>query len=323
MDANHHPMLDVDDAFLRAWPLPQPHAGGDKEIRGHVLILGGSREMPGAIILAATAAMRAGAGKLTIATGASVAQLVAMAMPEARVIALEEHDTDGFKLDALSTLDPLTDRVDAMLVGPGMRDEPCTARLVHALLPGLDAAEVNLVLDACGMDALLRLPADWPEGKPMRFERPVIMTPHCGEMAHLTGREKDALVDAPDAPAQTAAQEWNAVVALKGRRTVIAAPDGRLWQHDCAGNVGLAASGSGDVLAGIIAGLAARGAPPEQAACWGVALHARAGDRLAARLGTLGYLARELPGEIPALLEQLGAKNDAEQMTTRHESGEQ
>lgn len=315
-------MLAVDDALLRAWPLPQPQAGGDKELRGHVLILGGSREIPGAVILAATAALRAGAGKLTIATGASVAQLVALAMPEARVIALEEHDTDGFKLDALSSLDPLTDRVDAMLVGPGMRDEASTARLVHALLPGLNEAEVDLVLDACGMDALLHPPQGWPDGKPLRFERPVILTPHCGEMAHLTGVEKDTLVAGPDDPARQAARDWNAVVALKGRRTVIAAPDGASWEHESAGNVGLAASGSGDVLAGIIVGLLARGTPPAQAACWGVALHARAGDRLAARMGTLGYLARELPGEIPALLEQLGAQDGAEETTIRPAPGE-
>jgi len=302
---------DVDADLLRRWPLPQPGAGGDKELRGHVLILGGSREMPGAVILAATAALRAGAGKLTIATGASVAQLVALAMPEARVIGLEEHDTDGFRLDALDSLDPLTDRVGAVLVGPGMRDAACTARLVHALLPHLHEAEVGLVLDACAMDVLLYPPADWPEGKPLRFERPVIMTPHCGEMAHLTGVEKDTLVEAPDAPALGAARDWNAVVALKGARTVIAAPDGTLWQHEGAGNIGLAISGSGDVLAGIIAGLLARGAEPAQAACWGVALHARAGDRLAARLGTLGYLAREISMEIPALLEQLGRGDDA------------
>jgi len=314
---------EIDAAFLRDWPLPQPQAGGDKEIRGHVLVLGGSREMPGAVILAATAAMRAGAGKLTIATGASVAQLVALAMPEARVIGLEEHATDGFKLDALASLDPLTDHVNAMLIGPGMSDPQSTARLVHALLPALDAAEVNLVLDACGMDALLHPPADWPADKPLRFARPVVLTPHCGEMAHLTGHEKDALVAGPDAPALNAARAWNAVVALKGRRTVIAAPDGALWQHQGAGNVGLAASGSGDVLAGIIAGLVARGAAPAQAACWGVALHARAGDRLAQRLGTLGYLARELPIEIPGLLEQLGGKDVAEAMTTQPEPGEQ
>ena len=297
---------NVNAAMLRAWPLPQPGAGGDKEVRGHILIVGGSREMPGAIILAATAALRAGAGKLTIATGASVAQLVALAMPEARVIGLTEHDTDGFSLDALASLDPLADRVNAVLVGPGMRDEASTACLVHALLPRLAEADVGLVLDACAMDVLLYPPHDWPEGKPMRFERPVIMTPHCGEMAHLTGIDKDCIVGLPDTPALDAARDWNAVIALKGARTVIAAPDGTLWQHEGAGNIGLASSGSGDVLAGIIAGLLARGATETQAVCWGVALHARAGDRLAERLGTLGYLAREISMEVPALLEEIG-----------------
>lgn len=297
---------DLDAAHLAAWPLPQPGAEGDKELRGHVLVLGGSREMPGAIILAATAALRAGAGKLTIATGASVAQLVALAMPEARVIGLRENETDGFHLDALDSLDPLADKVDAVLVGPGMRDAPCTARLVHALLPRLDQAGVGLVLDACAMDVMLHMPHDRPGGQPMRFARPVVMTPHCGEMAHLTGLEKECIVGAPDAPALRAARDWNAVIALKGARTVVAAPDGSLWQHEGAGNIGLAISGSGDVLAGIIVGLLARGAAPEQAACWGVALHARAGDRLAERLGTLGYLAREISMEVPALLEQLG-----------------
>ena len=307
MDMNQ--VHDVDPAMLAAWPLPQPGAAGDKEVRGHILIIGGSREMPGAIILAATAALRAGAGKLTIATGASVAQLVALAMPEARVIGLTEHDTDGFSLDALSSLDPLADRVNAVLVGPGMRDEASTARLVHALLPHLVDADVGLVLDACAMDVLLYPPEHWPEGKPMRFDRPVIMTPHCGEMAHLTGIDKDCIVGQPDAPALAAARDWNAVIALKGARTVIAAPDGSLWQHEGAGNIGLASSGSGDVLAGIIGGLLARGATEAQAACWGVALHARAGDRLAERLGTLGYLARELAAEVPALLEQLGRQD--------------
>ena len=92
------------------------------------------------------------------------------------------------------------------------------------------------------------------------------------------------------------------MVALKGARTLITTPDGARWQHE-GGNVGLAISGSGDTLAGIIAGLAARGATLAQAACWGVALHARAGELLAERFGMLGYLARELPDEIPALME--------------------
>jgi ADP-dependent NAD(P)H-hydrate dehydratase len=88
---------------------------------------------------------------------------------------------------------------------------------------------------------------------------------------------------------------------LKGVETVIAAPAASLWRHK-GGNVGLAVSGSGDVLAGVVAGLAARGAPAEQAAVWGVALHAHAGERLAERSGPLGYLARDLSAEVPALM---------------------
>ena len=291
----------VDNAFLREWPLPATPSDGDKEVRGHVLILGGSAEMPGAVILAATAALRAGAGKLTIATGASVAKLVALAIPEARVIALRENKVGGFTRDATAELNPLADRVNAILIGPGMQDEGATAALVRALLPRLDGTSV--VLDACAMGIILN-PDLAPQQLPFRFELPVIVTPHAGEMAHLTGTPKEAILADPDRHAARAAEQWNAVVALKGARTVIASPGQSMWQHE-GGNIGLAISGSGDTLAGIIAGLAARGASLEQAACWGVALHARAGDKLAERLGTLGYLAREIPHEIPALMESI------------------
>ena len=293
-------MINIDAPALRGWPLPMPSSEGDKEVRGHVLVLGGSREMPGAVILAATAAMRAGAGKLTIATGASVAQLVALAIPEARVIGLRETAEGGFTRDTIAALDPLADRVSAILIGPGMQDEAATAALVRALLPRLDGTSV--VLDACAMGILLNADLE-PGAEAFRFEQPVVVTPHAGEMAHLTGIAKDEILAASDEHAAAAARDWNAVVALKGARTVICAPDGGTWQHE-GGNVGLAISGSGDVLAGIIAGLAARGATLAQATCWGVALHAQAGDRLAARMGLLGYLARELPDEIPSLLEQ-------------------
>jgi hydroxyethylthiazole kinase-like uncharacterized protein yjeF len=291
---------DVDTSLLRSWPLPVPSNDADKEDRGHVLVLGGSREMPGPVILAATAALRAGAGKLTIATGRSVAQLVALAIPESRVLGLAENDAGGFTVEAVAALDPLADKISAILIGPGMQDEAATARLVHALLPRLDGTDTNVVLDAEAMGAVLHPPTGNP---PFRFNVPVLLTPHAGEMAHLTGIAKDEIGAAPDRHAVEAAQDWNAVVALKGARTVIAAPGGERWQHE-GGNVGLATSGSGDVLAGIIAGLAARGATLAQAAAWGVALHARAGERLAERFGRLGYLARELCDVIPALLEQ-------------------
>lgn len=311
---------DLDAALLRAWPLPQPSADADKEERGHVLVMGGSREMPGAVILAATAALRSGAGKLTIATGRSVAQLVALAIPEARVLGLDETEAGGFTTQAVARLDPLAERVGAVLVGPGMQDEAATAQLVHALLPRLEGSATRVVLDACAMGTLLHAPPGWPRDAPFRFARPVILTPHAGEMAHLTGIAKEDIAAAPDALAPHAAARWNAVVALKGARTVIATPDGERWQHD-GGNVGLAVSGSGDVLAGIIAGLAARGAPLAQATCWGVALHALAGDRLAARFGTLGYLAREMSNEIPALLELAAGRTAGGATTIRRAPG--
>lgn len=292
--------VTVDAAALRAWPLPMPGSDGDKEERGHVLVLGGSREMPGAVILAATAALRAGAGKLTIATGESVAQLVALAIPEARVLALRETAEGGFLPEAVGALDPLADKVNAVLIGPGMKDEAATAVLVRALLPRLDGSDTSVVLDACAMGVILHAGSQ----APFRFTVPVILTPHAGEMAHLSGRRKEEIAADPDSAALDAARAWNALVVLKGARTVLAAPDGAHWQHE-GGNVGLAISGSGDTLAGIIAGLAARGASLAQASCWGVALHARAGDALAERFGVLGYLARELADAVPALMQQI------------------
>ena len=294
-------LVTLDAAALRHWPLPVPDAAGDKETRGHVLVLGGSREMPGAVILAATAAMRSGAGKLTIATGRSVAQLVALAIPEARVIGLRETEEGGFLPDAAAELDPLADKVSAFLIGPGMQDEAATAALVRALLPRLRGTSV--VLDASAM-GVVGNPDAGNGAAPFRFDEPVVLTPHAGEMAHLTGMTKEGVAAQPQQVCVAAACRWNAVLALKGARTIIADPAGVTWQHD-GGNVGLAISGSGDVLAGIIAGLAARGATLAQATCWGVALHALAGDRLAARMGLLGYLAREVPAELPALLEQV------------------
>ena len=139
------------------------------------------------------------------------------------------------------------------------------------------------------------------------FASPVLLTPHAGEMAKLSDSRKETVQAHPQQTARKAAHEWNAVVALKGAITHIGAPDQRVWRHQ-GGNVGLAISGSGDVLAGLVAGLVARGATLEQAAAWGVALHARAGEKLAERFGPLGYLARELAAEVPGVMAGLGIR---------------
>jgi len=303
----HATVTDITAAVLREWPLPQPSFDGDKEVRGHILIVGGSREMPGAVILAATAALRAGAGKLTIATAASVAPLVALAIPESRVIALAETAAGGFTAEAARKLAELHGKADALLIGPGMQDDAAAAELVLALLPRFGGTRI--IIDAAAMNAVRpgrepHLLEETSGREHFRFSEPVLLTPHAGELAHLCGRGKDDINEDPQQAAKEAADRWNAVVALKGATTVIAAPGGALWQHQ-GGNVGLAISGSGDTLAGIIAGLAARGATLEQAAAWGVALHASAGEQLSLRFGVLGYLAREISAEVPALLRTL------------------
>jgi hydroxyethylthiazole kinase-like uncharacterized protein yjeF len=297
--------IAIDDALLRAWPLPMPSDEGDKEERGRLLVIGGSRQMPGAVILAATAAMRAGAGKLAIATGGSVAQLVALAIPESRVIGLSETGEGGIATDAAGALESMKGRLDAVLIGPGMQDEPAICEFVHALLPMLDG--VSVILDAAAMGVVCEAGAHGGKGEGFlgRHGAQVLLTPHAGEMAHLCGASKDEVAAAPEGIARRMAQRWQATVALKGPVTHIATPDGRLWTHE-GGNVGLAASGSGDTLAGIIVGLAARGAPLEQAAAWGVALHARAGDCLAEQTGPLGYLTRDLAAQVPMLMHRLG-----------------
>ena len=291
----------LDAATLRAWPLPQPDAQGDKQDRGSVLVIAGSREMPGAAVLAATAALRAGAGKLAVATAASAASAVALAVPEARVIGLPETPRGALEGKAVDTLSAAGLQPDAAVIGPGMQDEEAVVAFVAALWPQLHG--VKVVLDALAINTVHRRK---PEQSGCES---VLLTPHAGEMAHLMQAAKDGVRSEASVAARAAADRFAAIVALKGACTFIAVPKAHVWKH-AGGNVGLASSGSGDVLAGIIGGLAARGATLEQAAAWGVALHARAGEALAKRIGRLGYLAREIAGEIPGLMAALSNPAD-------------
>ncbi len=292
MKREAQPVLVLDAQALRAWPLPPIADDADKEDRGRILVVAGSREIPGAALLAATAALRAGAGKLVIATAASMATGMALSMPEARVVDLPETAEGGLAAAGAPQLQEIAAGCAAAVIGPGMMDERGSGEFVAALLPLL--AHCTVVLDALAMTVTARLAP---------FDQPVLLTPHAGEMASLIGRSKEEITADPQAAATQAARRWNAVVALKGALTVIAAPDGRVWTHR-GGEAGLATSGSGDTLAGIIGGLAARGASLEQACAWGIVLHATAGARLASS-GPLGFLARELPAEVPAALHQL------------------
>lgn len=287
----------LDRAALRAWPLPLLEGDGDKESRGRVLIVAGCREMPGAALLAARAALRVGAGKVAVATAASVAPGLALAVPELRVVGVAETLDDGLDPRSADRIAGLARGAGVLLIGPGMQDEAASCRLARALIERLP--DVPTILDAAAMGAVLHAP---------EARHPVLLTPHAGEMAHLCGDAKHEVQGLALDSAADAARRWNATVVLKGATTVIvgAGADGESWSHT-GGNVGLATAGSGDVLAGLIAGFVARGATLAQGAAWGVVLHALAGERLAARLGGIGYFASELLDELPSLLAAMDA----------------
>lgn len=292
-----HSLL-LSSRLMRAWALPQPDEAGDKEARGRVLVVGGAVEMPGAVILAATAALRAGAGKLQIATCRSIAVAVGVAVPEALVFALPETKAGGIAASAAGAIAERAKDVQAILIGPGMVDEKAIMRLLRNLLPRIK--EPVVVLDAGALSCVTE------DSHCLRsLNQRVVLTPHMGEMAGMMGIDKKLVEKNPTGVAQEAARELRAVIALKGAETFIVAPAGNKTYCNRTGNIGLATSGSGDTLSGIIAGLAARGAAPLQAAAWGVYLHGRAGDRLARKVGRLGFLARELLAEIPRLMSEM------------------
>jgi hydroxyethylthiazole kinase-like uncharacterized protein yjeF len=279
----------LNKTLLATMPLPVPGDGG-KEERGRVLVIGGGLELAGAVLLAGTAALRAGAGKLQLATATSVVPALAVAVPEARVFALPETKDGRPSPDAATILAEHLVGCGAVLVGPGMMRD--SEGLVAAVLGLID--DQPLVLDAGAMQALRDAP-----GRSGSGER--VLTPHAGEMAHLLDIEKSEVEADPLAAARLAANRFAAVVVMKGASTHIVAPEGRAVLY-AGGGAGLGTSGSGDVLAGLIAGLSARGASAFEAASWGVWLHGEAGKRLAERIGPLGFLAREIASEVPKLL---------------------
>ena len=280
-------------------PLPQPGDDDDKDDRGRVLVIGGSRQVAGAVLLAGVAALRAGAGKLQLATVRSAAAALTIGVPEALVVALPESRTGEIAgARAQSSLAKYVATTNALLIGPGMSSDRAAHALMAPLVHRLSDTCV-LVLDAA---AAIALGGDTSMLTPL--DGRAVLTPHAGEMASLLGVDKHDVEREPAEVARAAAKQFAAVIALKGAETYVADPEGALFRYS-GGSVGLATSGSGDTLAGIVVGLAARGAPPLHAAVWGAYLHGAAGRVLARRLGPVGFLARELLDELPPLLRRL------------------
>jgi ADP-dependent NAD(P)H-hydrate dehydratase len=283
------PVELVTSALLRDWRLPEPGAG--KKSRGQVIVVGGSPSTPGAVMLAGLAALRVGAGVLSLAVAGSVSAAVAAAVPEASVIGLPELDDEPRD----GRLEKQLSGCSVVLVGPGLDDAESALELVDTVVRHADD-DAWFVADAYALGVLTR-----SDSRSTLAGR-CVLTPNRAEAERLLEHALDD--DADDAAsAAEIAQRFDAVVSYQG---CVADRHGRAWRVP-AGHPGLGTSGSGDVLAGAVTGLLARGADAHQAACWATFLHAVAGERLAARVGRLGFLARELVDQLPIVLTETEA----------------
>lgn len=288
-------VIPLTETLLRSQPLPKHGEGGSKQIRGQVLVVGGSRPVPGAALLAGTAALRAGAGILQIATVRSVAVALAVAMPEAMVIGLDETAEGDIAASAAGRIAELAANSDSVLIGPGMLDEMGAALIAAQTLDA--APRTPVVLDAAAFTGLKQYERFGSHGDRLA------VTPHAGEMAKFLGSDRDEIENDMLAAGRRAARMTQGVVAMKGAETHILAAEGAwLSRH---GSIALATSGSGDTLAGLLAGLLARGANPVTATLWAVYVHGEAGRRLELRYGKFGALARELPALFPEIINEL------------------
>ena len=269
--------------------LPPRPAAGHKGTFGHLLLVAGSCGKSGAAVLAASAALRAGAGLVTVATPASQQGTLAVKLIEAMTFPLDEVDGELAET-ALSQIATLWQDRKVLAIGPGLGRSLATVALVQKVVKD---CPLPLVVDA---DALFALAASTELLK----ARPVgttILTPHPGEMAHLLGISIADVEADRVGTARRFAETHGVILVLKGARTVIAAPDGGIMINPT-GHAGMASGGMGDLLTGIIAAFLCQGAPPLAAAAAGVWLHGRSGDRLRPCFGDAGLLASDLLREI-------------------------
>jgi len=288
-------MTPIDLAWRSANPLPAVDGGADKNSRGRVFAVGGSRKVPGALQLSAEAALRVGAGKVRMGTIDSAALPLGIAMPECGVIALPEGENGEIGVAAAPAVAEQIETCETFLFGPGMGGrsdvDALTRRVIDRPRQGL-----SILLDAAPLACAAGL-----EELIAAHDGRAILTPHHGELAYLTGQSEETIAARPDKAARDAARRFGGVVVLKHARTVIATPDGETLVHG-SDTPGLATGGSGDVLSGVLGGLLARGARPLVAAGWSVWLHGAAGRAAAEEVGPVGFLARDLLRHLPRLL---------------------
>ena len=284
--------------------LPARPLDAHKGTFGTAMVVAGSINYNGAALLAGEAAYRSGAGLVCLAVARPVQQLLAASLPEAIWLPLDHKDgfiAAGASHEILSNLD----RITAVLIGPGMGNQPATADFVEKLVDSSKAEalrKIPLVLDADGLRLVTRIPG-WPDLLPSK----TVLTPHPGEMSALTDLSVPEILANREKTARKYARQWGHIVVLKGAFTIIASPNGSTWTAALA-TPALATAGTGDVLAGLITGLLAQGVPPLEAAGCAVWIYGQAGLKAAEKMGqTASVLAGDVLRAVPEVLRELYA----------------
>ncbi|QGT98739.1 NAD(P)H-hydrate epimerase [Candidatus Syntrophocurvum alkaliphilum] len=270
---------------------PESHKG----TYGHVLVVGGSIGLTGAVVLTANAALKTGVGLVTAALPESLLPNVDNQLIEVMTIPLVETGHSTIALESIPAIENMLGTSSVCAIGPGMSRYKEANAVLSAVL---ERSGIPLVIDADGLNALEN---DIEVLKNRQV--PIILTPHPGEMARLTGKTIKEIQANRIEIARNCAIEWGVIIVLKGNRTVIATPDGEVYIN-ITGNPGMATAGSGDVLCGIIAGFIAQGLNSKNAAITGVYLHGLIGDRVSESKGQRGLIAGDLIYGIPDILKQ-------------------
>jgi ADP-dependent NAD(P)H-hydrate dehydratase / NAD(P)H-hydrate epimerase len=295
-------LLLADAGWARSL-LPHRPADAHKGSMGRVLLVGGSAGMMGAMAMASEAVLRAGAGYAVAAVPRSCVDVLESRVPAVVKRGMPETAARAISMEALEPILNEALHADVMLIGPGASRDPETAELVRALV---ERVECPILLDADGLNAF--------EGRPLRrLHAPLLVSPHYGEAARLTGRLIAEVARDPIGWARRFSAQSGAVVCLKSTPMLTAAPSEPMILN-ASGNPGMATAGAGDALSGIISGLLAQGMDPPEAAAAGCFVHGLAGDVAARRKGMRGMIATDIVEAIPAALVALevGAIDDPE-----------
>src|ERR1700719_1390817 len=289
----------LEHADLQHLIRPRPE-NSHKGMYGHPLVIAGSRGKSGAVLLASRAALRTGAGLVTAAVPESVQPIVAAGQAELMTEPIADRDGHFDGPHAPEALKMLLDGKNVLIVGPGIGVSDDTKRLIEWLIS--DASERNrpMPIDADGLNALAAIGCEV-----LKHARgPVVLTPHPGEAARLLGVNTTTINDDRVSAVCTLAERTGATVLIKGARSVIASPDGAIYVNST-GNPGMSTPGMGDALSGIVGAMLGQHMRPLDALALGVFLHGYAADRVAARMGRVGYIAGDLIDELPMALEAL------------------